>query len=95
MVQELLVNAARQGARAAVVPGETDTQVAAVVSNYLAAAGISGCTQTLSPALASNPVSGTALTLTVSVPWASVSWANYSTWLQGQTLTASVSMVKE
>ena len=34
MVQEILVNAAREGARAAILPGETDAQVTTTVSNY-------------------------------------------------------------
>ena len=95
MVQETLVNAARMGARAAIVPGATDAQIATAVSNYMAGAGISGYTATLSPTLASGPASGTALMETVSVPYSSVSWVNYSTWFSGATLTASASMVKE
>ena len=61
MVQEILVNAAREGARAAVLPGETDAQVTTTVTNYMTAAGISGYTKTLSPTLASTPASGTAI----------------------------------
>ncbi len=95
MVQEILVNAARTGARAAIVPGETDAQVTTAVSNYLAGAGISGYTETLSPTLASGPASGTALTVTVSVPCSSINWVTYSTWFQGQSLSSSVVMIKE
>ena len=95
MVQEILVNATREGAHAAIQPSETDAQVTAVVSNYLQAAGISGYTATLSPTLASGPASGTALTMTVSVPCATVSWLNYSTWFQGQSLSSNVTMMKE
>ena len=68
MVQEILINAAREGARASIQPGETDAQVATVVSDYMSAAGISGYTEAVSPTLASGPASGTALTMTVSVP---------------------------
>ena len=60
MVQEIVVNATREGVHAAIQPNETDSQVAAVVSNYMQAAGISGYTATLSPTLASGPASGTA-----------------------------------
>jgi Flp pilus assembly protein TadG len=95
MVQEILVNAAREGARAAILPGETDTQVTTTVSNYLSVSGISGYTETLSPTLSSNPASGTALTLTVSVPCTTVSWLGGSTWFNGKTLTSSVAMIKE
>ena len=95
MVEEILVNAARLGARAAILPSETDSQVATVVSNYLAGVGISGYTTSLMPTLASGPASGTALTVTISVPWTSVSWFSYSTWLQGATLAGSAAMIKE
>jgi len=95
MVQETLVNAAREGARASILPSETDAQVTAVVSNYLSAAGISGYTETLSPTEASSPASGTAMTLTVSVPCSTVSWLSYSTWFQGQSLSSSVVMMKQ
>jgi Flp pilus assembly protein TadG len=95
MVQEILVNAARAGARNATIPGETDAQVTTVVSNYLAASTISGYTETLSPTLASFPVSGTALTVTVSVPCQTVSLLGGSTWFNGMTLSSSVTMIKQ
>ena len=97
MVQQILVNAAREGARASILPGETDAQVTTVVSNYMTASGISGYNAGpyTTPTLASNPASGTALTVTVSVPCAKVSWLSYSSWFQGQTLSSSVAMMKE
>jgi Flp pilus assembly protein TadG len=95
MVQQILVNAAREGARSAVLPGETDAQVTTVVSNYMSGVQISGYSESCSPTLSSNPASGTALKVTVSVPASTVSWLSYGTWFQGQTLSASVTMVKE
>jgi Flp pilus assembly protein TadG len=95
MVQQVLVNAAREGARASVLPGETDSQVTSVVSNYMSASGVSGYTETLSPTEASAPSSGTNMTLTVSVPCSTVSWLGGSTWFSGKTLSASVVMVHE
>lgn len=96
MVQEILVNAASQGTRAAIMPGQTDAQVTTIVDNCLNGAGISGYNApTVSPTLASGPASGTALTMTVSVPCQSVSWLGGSTWFNGQTLSASIVMTKE
>jgi Flp pilus assembly protein TadG len=95
MVQEILVNAAREGARAAIMPGETDSQVTSVVSNYMSVSGISGYTETLSPTLSTSPATGTALTLTVSVPCQTVSWLGGSTWFNGKTISSSVVMIKE
>jgi Flp pilus assembly protein TadG len=94
-VQEILVNAAREGARAATLPGETDAQVTTVVSNYLTAAGISGCTETLSPTLASGPASGASLALSISVPCTTVSWLGGSTFFNGHNISASVVMMKQ
>ena len=48
MVQQIIVNAAREGARASINPGETDAQVSTIVTNYLAAANITGGTASLS-----------------------------------------------
>jgi Flp pilus assembly protein TadG len=95
MVQEILVNAAREGARAAIQPGETDAQVTTVISNYMSAAGIPGYTSTLSPTLSTNPAVGAAMTMTVSVPCSTVSYLSYSTWFQGQSLSSSVVMMRQ
>jgi Flp pilus assembly protein TadG len=95
MVQQLLVNAAREGARASVMPGETDAQVTTVVSNAMSAAGVSGYTETLSPTEASGPSSGTTMTLTITVPASTVSWLGTGTWFSGSTLSASVAMAHE
>ena len=75
MVQEILVNAAREGARAAIQANETDAQVTTVVSTCMTAAGISSYSEAVSPTLASGPAIGTALTMTVSTPvQRSVGW---------------------
>ena len=96
MVEQILINAAREGARASTLSGETDAQVTSVVSTFMSNSRISGYTQTLSPTLASSPASGTALTLTVSVPCQTVSWLGGSTWFNGTTLSQSVvSVVKQ
>src|SRR5208283_2960773 len=92
-VQEILINAAREGARAAIQPNATDAQITGttgVVANYMSAAGISGYTATLSPTLGSNPAVGTAMTMTVSVPCSTVSWLGAATWFHGKTHTSSV-----
>ncbi len=63
----------------------------------MSAAGISGYSSSpyCSPTLASGPASGAAITVTVTVPCADVSWANYGSWFQGQTLTGTAVMIKE
>lgn len=95
MVQEILINAAREGARMAIVPGKTDAQVTTTIDNYLAASSISGHSRSVSPSLATSPASGTAITVSVSVPCTSVSWLGNTTWFGGNNLSAFVVMIKE
>ena len=95
MVQANLVNAAREGARAATLQGETDQQVTQTVTNYLSGCGITGSTVQNSPSLSSSPVSGTLLTVSVNVPFNKVSWLGSPFWLKNQSLSASVVMRKE
>src|SRR5437879_4600036 len=65
MVKEILVNGAREGARAAVLASATDSGVNSVVDEYMTNAGISGYTRSVSPSLASVQP-GSAITISVS-----------------------------
>jgi Flp pilus assembly protein TadG len=101
MVQEVLINAAREGARVATLPGETDTQVANTVNTYLSNAGLTGCgtpgssSPAVSPLLSTSPASGTELTMTLSISCSTASWLGGSTWFNGKSLSASVTMMKQ
>ncbi len=99
MVQAVQANAARAGARTAILAGSSDANVQTTIAKYLSAAGISGYTWTISPDLASSPApgSGAAITVTVSVPWSQVSWSGFlpSTWFKGSSMSASVVMIHE
>ena len=95
MVQEILVNAAREGARAAVSPGETDAQVNQTVDNYLAASKVTGYTRTIAPSLSASPASGAPIKVTVSVSCANVSWLGTPTYFRNKSLSASVVMIKQ
>jgi Flp pilus assembly protein TadG len=98
MVQEMLVNAARVGARAAILSGSTQSGVQSIISNYMSSTGVSGYTSTISPNLSGSPApgSGTAISVTVSVPWSSITWSGtYPINLTGTTLTSTVVMIHE
>ncbi|MGO8751642.1 MAG: TadE/TadG family type IV pilus assembly protein [Thermoguttaceae bacterium] len=99
MVQEVEVSAARGGARTAILAGSSDANVQTTIANYMSAAGISGYTWTISPDLGSSPApgSGTAITVTVSVPWSKVNWTGFlpSTWFSGTAVSASIVMIHE
>lgn len=74
-IQQVVVNAAREGAREVVLPtgtgGSTGTiaTATATVNNYLASGAISGATVTITPADESAHETGTAITVDVSVPY--------------------------
>ncbi|MBI1903364.1 MAG: pilus assembly protein [Planctomycetia bacterium] len=95
-VQEILTNGAREGARKAALPGTSDADVYSAIDSYMAGAGISGHSRTVTPGSATAQP-GTAMRVTVSVPYTSVSWlpSQAVAFLGSSTLTASVEMRKE
>jgi Flp pilus assembly protein TadG len=94
MVQQILTNSAREGARKAVLPGVTQSQVEAVMDDYLQAAGIQGHTCSV-PSETDSAAGGTAITVSVSVPYGQVTWLPVTRFLKNKTLWASVVMRKE
>ena len=93
IVLEIVTNAAREGARRAVVAGANDTQVFTTVDTYLSQSDISGYTRSISPSLA-DASSGEPVTVTVSVPYNAVDWG-IMFFLGDNTLNARVTMRKE
>jgi Flp pilus assembly protein TadG len=89
MVHQVLVNAAREGARRAVVPEATDEQVNALVDGYMASAGITGYQKQISPSLA-EASSHVPVRVTVSVPHSQISWG--FTWIFSGDTTFSESV---
>lgn len=88
MVQQILTNAAREGARVAILTTATTTSVKSAVTTYLSNAGISGATPSVSPDPPTSATTGSSVTVTVSVPFNSVSWLPTPQWLGSTTLTA-------
>lgn len=95
MVQQILTNAAREGARVGVLDGSTQTKVNTAVNNYLAPAGISSATTTVSPNPPSSAAATSPVTVTVSVPFNSVSWLPSPFYLGGKTMSFSAVMRRE
>jgi hypothetical protein len=94
MVQQVLINASRVGARQASTTGATTAQVQAAVQAYTSGVTISGVTVTVTPD-PSTAVAGTTITVNTSVPFSSVSWLKSAWFLGGKTLKASSQMRKE
>ena len=94
MVQQVLINASRVGARQAITTGATTAEVQTAVQEYAAGVAVTGVTVNVSP----NPASataGTAITVTTSVGFGNVSWIPSPWFLGGKTLTANSQMRKE
>ncbi len=76
MVQQVITNASREGARRAVLEGATANDVKATVTEYLTSAGIDGNADyvTLTPSEPSAAGYREPVTVQVEVPFADVSW---------------------
>jgi len=94
MVQQVITNASREGARIAVLDSQTPT--ASQVVDYLESAGISGEIVTINPAEPTSAAYGEPVTVTVQVPFGSVSWLPTPMFISANTnLTASTVMRRE
>jgi len=100
MVQQVLVNAVREGARVAVLdsPTPTASTVVSTVKNYLKNGGVSitNVTVTINPAEPTTAAYGQPVTVTAKLPFSSVSWLPTPMFLGSSTnLTASTVMRRE
>ncbi|MCC6126581.1 MAG: pilus assembly protein [Pirellulales bacterium] len=76
MVQQILTNASREGARKAVLDGSTTTDVVNTVLTNLSDAKITASTSnvTINPANPATANYGDPITVTVTIPFSQVSW---------------------
>jgi Flp pilus assembly protein TadG len=95
MVQQILTNASREGARLAVLDGITTTNVLTTVDHYLAGVGISGAavSVTTNPPVA--PDFAESMTVSVQIPFDQVSWLPSPMFLDGVQMTATTTMRRE
>jgi Flp pilus assembly protein TadG len=95
MVQQVITNASREGARQGVLDGATVTSVTSTVNSYLSAGSITGATVTVSPNPPTNAQNGDPVTVTVSIPFSQVSWLPSPMYLGATTLTSATVMRRE
>jgi Flp pilus assembly protein TadG len=99
MVNQVITNAAREGARRAVVPGATDAQVTRTIDHYLAGAGITGHAATLlvngSPAGLATARQYDIITVEVTVSHAASAWGIVNRIAPDRLFRAAVIMRKE
>jgi Flp pilus assembly protein TadG len=94
MVQQVLINASRVGARQAITTGATQTEVTSAVEDYTAALAVPGVNVSVTPSPAdADP--GDPINVTTSVDFNEVSWMASPWFLGGATLSASSEMRKE
>ena len=94
MVQQVLINASRVGARRAVMFSSTENAVIDAVEEYADGVGVSGVTVTVTPDPAAAD-SGDAVTVTASISFADVSWLPAPWFMGGKTVSATSVMRKE
>ena len=95
MVQQVITNASREGARRAILDGASATDVTQVVNNYLQSGSISGATIAINPADPSAAVNGAPISVTVRVGFDQVSWLPSPMFLGEANLTATTVMRRE
>jgi len=95
MVQQVITNASREGARSGVLDGATTSDVQSVVDSYLDTAAISGATITVTPSPPSSAGFGQPVSVAVSVPFNDVSWMPSPFFLKDATLRSTTVMRRE
>ncbi|WDI41324.1 TadE/TadG family type IV pilus assembly protein [Bremerella sp. P1] len=97
MVQQVITNASREGARRAVLDGATTTGVVSAVNEILDSAAVDSdaADVIVSPDPPENAGFGGAVTVTVQIPFAKVSWLPSPMYLGSTTLEAKTAMRRE
>jgi Flp pilus assembly protein TadG len=95
MVQQIITNAAREGCRYAVMPGSTVSSTQTVVTTYLSNSSITLASPSTQVTVSPDPstaAQGTSITVTVTVPFNSVSWLPTPIFMGGKQLGSTVVM---
>jgi hypothetical protein len=95
MVQQVITNASREGARRAVLDGATTSDVTNTVTTYLSNASIEGATVTITPNPPGDAEFGEPVTVLVQVDFDQVSWLPSPMYLGDATMSATTVMRRE
>ena len=95
MVQQILTNASREGARRAVLDGSTTAGVVNSVTSYLQSSSITGATVTVTTSAPVAPDYANGMTVTVTIPFSQVSWLPSPMFLQTYQMSSSTTMRQE
>jgi Flp pilus assembly protein TadG len=94
MVQQILTNSSRAGARNAVTLSGTEASAIAASTDFAEGASVAGIEVAVTPR-PQTASAGEMITVTVTVPYASVTWVPAPWFMGGKTLSATSVMRKE
>jgi Flp pilus assembly protein TadG len=98
MVQQMVTNASREGARHASLPNTTESEVVTLVRDYLATGSINPdvVQVTVTPTNLQSSTTGTQVSVDVRVPYSDVAWIPTPRWLENmeQTVLRSVTFMR-
>ena len=95
MVQQVITNASREGARLAVLDTATVAEIETTVEDFLSSGMISGADVIVSPDPPSDAGHGEPVTVTVEIAFDKVSWLPSPVFLGDVNLSASTAMRRE
>lgn len=95
MVKQIMTNAAREGARAAILDGATGTDVTTSVNTYLSNCSLAAATVTFPQGLPEAVTYGNPVEVQVSLSYTDVSWLPIPRYMSSSSLTASSVMRRE
>ena len=95
MVQQIITNASREGARVAILDGMTTVDVTSTIDNYLNNSGIAGANVSVATNPPVAPDYAESMTIAVDIPFGQVSWLPTPIYLSGRLLTATTTMRRE
>ena len=95
MVQQILTNASREGARKAVIDGMSSGDVETAVETYLSDVSITGATVTVTTTAPVAPDYADSMTVNVEIPFDQVSWLPTPMFLGSKQMSATTSMRRE
>ena len=95
MVQQVITNASREGARRAVLDGATTTAIENIVNDYLGEGSITGAEIDVIPNPPNDAGHGDPVTVTVTIGFDEVSWLASPMFLRETNLSATTVMRRE
>lgn len=95
MVQQIITNASREGARVAVLDGATTAEVVTAVESYMTSVSVDGADISVDPDPPTSAGYGEPVAVVVSIPFDQVSWLPSPMFLGGSTMSATTVMRRE